>query len=91
VHANLAGPGLAHLAEKFIKNLSAEIERDTSVGFDEWVDIPDFYSFIRDKVFNASTSALCGPHIFRLNPILTTDFWKFDLYAPNIQDSTSYR
>jgi hypothetical protein len=47
LHANLAGPALAHLAEDFMKNLSTEIEEDKSVGFDEWVDIPDFYSFIR--------------------------------------------
>lgn len=84
LHANLAGPGLAHLAENFVKNLSAEVEQDKSVGFDEWVDIPDLYSFIRDKVFKASTSALCGPHIFRLNPTLTADFWKFDSYAPKL-------
>jgi hypothetical protein len=84
LHANLAGPALAHLAEDFMKNLSTEIEQDKSVGFDEWVEILDLYSFIRDKVFRASTSALCGPHIFRLNPTLTADFWKFDSYAPKV-------
>jgi hypothetical protein len=84
LHANLAGPGLACFADDFVENLSAEIEQDKTVGFNEWVDIPDFYSFIRDKVFKASTSALCGPYIFLLNPTLTADFWKFDSYAPSL-------
>lgn len=84
VHTSLSGPGLAHLAEDFVKNLRVEIEQDRSIGFEEWVEIPDFYSFVRDKVFNASTSALCGPHILRLNPTFTADFWKFDSFAPKL-------
>ncbi len=84
LHANLAGPGLADLATRFIANLITEIEQDTNIGFDEWVEIPDLYAHIQKMIFKSSTSALCGPYFFSLNPDITEDFWKFDSSAPGL-------
>jgi hypothetical protein len=51
---------------------------------DEWTDIPDLYSVIQNSVFKASTTAICGPHLFNLNPDLVTDFWYFDNCLPGL-------
>lgn len=48
------------------------------IGYDEWVELPDIYALIQATVFKASTIALCGPHLFTLNPTFTEQFWEFD-------------
>jgi hypothetical protein len=84
LHTNLAGPGLADLATRFVANLVTEIEKDESIAFGTWTEIPDLYAFVQKKIFRASTSALCGPYLFNLNPTFTEDFWEFDAAAPTL-------
>jgi hypothetical protein len=76
LHNNLSGNALADLATRFMSCLETELLA-LNIG-DEWTDIPDFYSLIQQTVFKASTTAICGPHLFALNPTFTADFWEFD-------------
>jgi hypothetical protein len=48
---------------------------------DTWTEVPDLYAFLREDMFHAATSALCGNHIFRLNPDFGRDFWEFHKYT----------
>jgi hypothetical protein len=82
LHNNLSGNGLTDLASRFMTLLEVGLSK-LDVG-DEWVDIPDLYSLIQHKVFEASTTAVCGPHIFNLNPDFTTVFWEFDTHLPGL-------
>lgn len=82
VHNGLSGNGLVDLASRFMTLLEDELSK-LDVG-DNWIDIPDFYSVIQHTVFKASTAALCGPHLFELNPDFTTDFWDFDTRMPGL-------
>lgn len=77
LHDHLSGLRLAELATRFLMNLNADLDK-LDVGSEEWLEIPDLYSFIQNAVFNASTLALCGSHIFEITPTLTEDFWNFD-------------
>lgn len=82
LHKNLQGNALIDLADRFLKNLEAELS-SLSVGH-EWTDVPDLYRIIQETVFKASTEAICGPHLFRLNPDFVADFWEFDTQLPNL-------
>lgn len=75
---------MAELATRFTSNLKLELEANKSIGYEEWVEIEDLYSFIRDMIFRASTNALCGPHLLRLTPSFVADFWEFDSYSPKL-------
>ncbi|KAB8301307.1 hypothetical protein EYC80_003188 [Monilinia laxa] len=77
LHDNLSGLRLEELAARFLANLNKELD-NLDMGNDEWLEIPDLYSLIQDAIFNASTLALCGSHIFEVIPSLTEDFWDFD-------------
>ncbi|ESZ99173.1 hypothetical protein SBOR_0457 [Sclerotinia borealis F-4128] len=77
MHDNLSGLRLAELASRFLANLDTELD-NLDMENKEWLEIPDLYSFIQNSIFNASTLALCGPHIFEIIPTLTEDFWNFD-------------
>ncbi|KAF7868555.1 hypothetical protein EAF04_005086 [Stromatinia cepivora] len=74
---NLTGVRLAELVTRFLSNLNTELD-NLDMGTDEWLEIPDLYTFIQNAVFNANTRALCGTHIFEVIPTLTEDFWNFD-------------
>lgn len=83
LHAGLQGPDLDTLPARFLENLEAEL-KGLEIG-DEWVEFEDFYQIVRRTCFKASTTALCGPHIFKLTPNifkLTPNFadlfWEFD-------------
>ncbi|CAD6447086.1 81f82b88-dd2c-49ed-b7e7-e04fa06feb2e [Sclerotinia trifoliorum] len=74
---NLTGVRLAELVTRFLENLNTELD-NLDTGTDEWLEIPDLYTFIQNTIFNANTRALCGTHIFEVIPTLTEDFWNFD-------------
>lgn len=57
-------------------NLEAELKA-LEIG-DEWTNIPDFYFLVQKVTFKAATTAICGPHLLRMNPTFTEDFWDFD-------------
>jgi hypothetical protein len=80
LHNNLSGSGLADLASRYMTYLEIELSK-LDVGYDEWADVPDFYALLQRAVFEASTTAVCGPHLSRLNPDFTADFWEFDAHA----------
>lgn len=82
-HSNLLGSGLSVIATHFMTNMEKELEA-LEVGFDDWTDLPDLYSLVKGIVFRASTTALCGPKLFELNPDFSSDFWEFDTHVPNL-------
>jgi len=51
---------------------------------DEWTDITSIYYLVRDVVFKASTTAICGPYFFSLNPTIRKVFWDFDMHMPKL-------
>jgi hypothetical protein len=83
LHTHLNGKGLAALGEKFTFYLQEEMS-NLNIGKDEWTEIPDLYRMVQMIVFTASTKALCGPHLFDLNPDFSSDFWEFDSHVPNL-------
>lgn len=75
-HTYLSGKSLALIGQRFMEILGKDVAEDKSVG-SEWVDKPDLYVFYQDKIFEAALSALFGPHLLRLNPTFTRDFWAY--------------
>lgn len=55
---------------------------------EEWVTIPDLYHLVQHSVFEASTTALFGPHLFRINPSLAEQFWQYDGYLLSFFNKT---
>ena len=80
---NLTGSALAELASRFMSNLETELNT-LDIGEDEWTEIPDFYAVVQKIVFNASTKALFGTHIFEIHPDITTEFWEYDEWMPEL-------
>ncbi|KAM3066348.1 hypothetical protein ACMFMG_003143 [Clarireedia jacksonii] len=78
IHTNLMGTGLTDLASRYLENLEKELN-ELSGKSEEWIEIPDLYTLIQNVIFRASTIAMCGPHLFELNPTFTDDFWEFDI------------
>jgi hypothetical protein len=76
IHDNLMGTSLVSLASKFVGYLETELNA-LDIG-DEWTDVPDFYAVIQKVIFTSSTTAICGPHIFALNPDFNDNFWAYD-------------
>ena len=83
LHGHLQGIGLKELAARFLYFLEAELSA-LDIGPDEWTAIPDFYDLLKKSIFKASTTALCGPTLFELNPDLTDDFWEFDTHIAKL-------
>ncbi|KAL2353337.1 cytochrome P450 [Cryomyces antarcticus] len=81
---NAFGAGLAELATRFMANLAQQLNANDDIGYEEWVELPDLYSFLQLEVFNASMNALCGDHFFKLNPDFAADFWEFDKRTPGL-------
>lgn len=50
----------------------------------EWVDQPDLYAFLQDKVFRAAVDALCGSLLLLQSPIFVEDFWQFVADVPTL-------
>ncbi|KFY18446.1 hypothetical protein V493_08610 [Pseudogymnoascus sp. VKM F-4281 (FW-2241)] len=84
VHTNLVGPPLVEIAERFVQYMGEELDRAIPASETEWVDVPDFYGLIQSTMFPASTNAIYGPHLIRLNPDLNKDFWEYDRHIPTL-------
>ena len=80
---NLTGISLVELASRFMSNLEAELTI-LDIGEDEWTAIPDFYAVVQKVVFNASTKALFGTHIFEIHPEVSTEFWEYGERIPEL-------
>lgn len=72
----LSGRSLQLIGVRFMELLAQDVANDKSIG-KEWVDRPDIYLFWQDQVFEAALNALFGPHLLRLNPDFTRDFWAY--------------
>lgn len=70
---------MTELATRFMTCLEAELSA-LDIKHEEWTNIPDFYNVVKQTVFKASTTAMCGPNLFSLNPGFTNDFWEFDTH-----------
>ncbi|KAK5657381.1 hypothetical protein OQA88_2951 [Cercophora sp. LCS_1] len=76
----LVGESLRHLASRYVSALSeglAVANPNDPVDSGEWVDLADFWPWWRSRVFTATTTALFGPHLIRLNPSIEADFWEY--------------
>ncbi|KAL1987108.1 hypothetical protein VTN96DRAFT_4714 [Rasamsonia emersonii] len=79
LYAYIAGPGLDAMARQLVCSLAEQIAQCPLADDDCWTDVPDLYAgLIRKMTFKASVTALCGAHIFTINPDLDEDFWAFD-------------
>lgn len=61
-------------------NLSKElatIDPSDPVDSGDWAQVDDFFKWWTRKFFAAAITALCGPHIIRLNPSFVEDFWEY--------------
>lgn len=79
----LQGKGLKIILNRFIKNLTKETLQQTAISND-WIEIPDLYTFMVTKVFRSEVEALYGKHIFTTCPHLHEDFWRFYDAFPRI-------
>ena len=79
----LTGSGLKPFAERFATNLVQQLDAKHEIT-SEWTYQPDFFHFFRDELLLATTKAICGEHIFRLNPSWLSDFWEFDKNIPSL-------
>ncbi|KAH6883874.1 cytochrome P450 [Thelonectria olida] len=79
----LQGQGLKVMLIRFIKNLTNETLQQTAISND-WIQIPDLYTFMVTKVFRSEVEALYGRHIFTTCPRLHEDFWSFYDAFPRI-------
>lgn len=78
LYAYIAGPGLEAMARQLVRSLAEQIAQ-CPVAVDRWTDVSDLYAgLVRKMLFKASVTALCGAHIFAINPDLDEDFWAFD-------------
>lgn len=80
----LGGAGLGELSRQFIRQLALRISVKSNAIGDQWSQLPDLYEFVKTEAFVATTIALCGEHIFKINPDLVEDFWVFDSWLPYI-------
>ncbi|KAI0407179.1 cytochrome P450 [Xylaria palmicola] len=77
----LYGPHLRSMTERFVGRFAAQIHENEAVGAD-WVEYPDLVDWLQRFMFRAATTSLCGPHIFRLNPGFTDDYWAYMSHVP---------
>jgi hypothetical protein len=80
----VGGAGLGELSRQFIRQFASRISEKLQDIGDQWSQHPDIYDFMRIETFIATTIALCGEHIFKINPNLAKDFWIFDSWLPYI-------
>ena len=77
----LYGPHLNGMTTRFVEHLGKQIAEDKEIG-EDWVEFPNLTDFIQKRVFEATTTALCGPYIFSLNPTFNEDFWEYIRHIP---------
>ncbi|RYC80829.1 hypothetical protein BFJ63_vAg16282 [Fusarium oxysporum f. sp. narcissi] len=63
----LQGKNLSLILERFMNNVEAELSRDPRIG-DDWVAIPDLFSFASRLIFRANLEALYGEKILEVCP-----------------------
>ncbi|KAK7712443.1 hypothetical protein SLS64_004827 [Diaporthe eres] len=83
----LQGDALKAHGTRFIEYLSAELSNCNlpgPVNAEAWVQIDDFYKWWTHRLFTAAITALCGPHLVRLNPTFVEDFWEYIDHTPTI-------
>ena len=72
----LTGAHLKGMTARFVKQFRKQVKDRQDVQY-EWVEFPDFASFLQKELFQAATYAMCGPYFLSLNPGLNDDFWDF--------------
>ncbi|KAF4342255.1 Nacht and ankyrin domain protein [Fusarium beomiforme] len=72
----LQGKNLSLVMERFINNVESELSRVPRIG-DDWVNIPDLFSFVSGLIFRANLEALYGEKILQVCPNFCQDFWAF--------------
>lgn len=80
-HVFLSGKSLQRITQRFLRFLSLQISQDSTTNY-QWVDMPDFYSFVQNQLFEAAVKTLFGLHILPLNPTLSEDFWGYFMATP---------
>ncbi|KAL2822611.1 cytochrome P450 [Aspergillus granulosus] len=77
-HRFLTGDALRGMTDRFMRVLSEELHGDLSIApDDDWVQLPDLYTFWRSRIFHAAVHALFGPYLPLLTPSFETDFWNY--------------
>ena len=79
----LAGPYLAATSRAFQTALRERINDDILIG-DDWIELPDLYTWLRPHISHATVKAMCGSFFLSLNPTFVQDFWKFDKAMPKL-------
>ena len=80
-HVYLSGRPLQGITQRFLRFLSVQNSENCAINY-EWVEMPDFYSFVQNQLFEAAIKSLFGTHILRLNPTLSEDFWEYVTATP---------
>lgn len=81
-HSFLSGSALDDMTVRFVDVYSRQLRGMKRVPKGKgWVEVGDLYTFLKDEMFRAATTVLCGDHLLRLNPEFGRRFWEFDSYA----------
>ncbi|KAI8953278.1 cytochrome P450 [Xylaria longipes] len=76
----LQGENLRNMTTRIIDHLSADLAKITPgdpIDSGDWVQLDDFYTWYVHKFFAASTAAIFGEHILKLNEGFVEDFWEY--------------
>ncbi|QGI70699.1 hypothetical protein CEK26_003033 [Fusarium fujikuroi] len=84
LHALLTGGPLNSMTAKFVEVYSDMIEKDTSFSEGEWTEVDDLYEWLKNNLFRAAITALCGDKFLELSPTFIEDFWVFDYQLPDL-------
>ena len=78
----LAGAHLVTSACGFQTALKKRID-NIPIGND-WMNMPDLYTFLRPHISHATVEAMCGPHFLFMFPDFVEDFWNFNHNMPRL-------
>ena len=76
--AFLEGKGLSSLCKRFSDNITERLHDLRVRTGSNWEYCDDLMKFTGDDATISIISALCGPHMLRLNPNFIEDYWEFD-------------
>lgn len=75
----LEGKGLVPFWERFVVNITKQLSGVyESLDSSKWEEREDLLRTVGDETTVAILTALCGPHLLRLNPSFVQDFRDFD-------------
>ncbi|WQF90252.1 Putative cytochrome P450 [Colletotrichum destructivum] len=74
----LSGQHLQGMSERYMSTLQKRLDALPLEGEGQWLEIPDFYTWLRDQVTPTSIEAMFGSRLVEMYPDISTDFWKFD-------------